>query len=76
MAVIQKQSPEFKAEGRSDDYINARFDSVVELLDATEQDGGKTALGQLIRDAKDAGSRTTVDHRADFIKKSQEWADQ
>ena len=26
VAVIQKQSPEFKSDDRSDDYINARFD--------------------------------------------------
>jgi hypothetical protein len=75
VAVIQKQSPEFKADGRSGDYINARYDSVVELLDMAAKDGGTAGLGQLIRDAKGAGTQTKVDHRADFIKKSRELAD-
>ena len=58
MAVIQKQSPEFKSdEDRSDDYINARFDSVVELLDTAEKENGAAGLAKVIRDAKEAGSR-------------------
>jgi hypothetical protein len=76
VAVIKKQSPEFNADGRSDDYINARYDSVVELLDAAEKDNGCAGLAQVIRDAKAAGTQTKVDHRAEFIQKSQELAEQ
>ncbi len=75
VAVIAKQSPEFKADGRSEDYINARYDSVVELLGQAESQGGAAGLAQVIRDARTAGSQTKVDHRAEFIKKSQELAD-
>ena len=76
VAVIQKQSPEFKADDRSDDYINARFDSVVELLDAAEQENGAAGLARVIKDAKEAGTQTKVDHRAEFMKKSQALAEQ
>jgi hypothetical protein len=74
VAVIQKQAPEFKADGKSDDYINARFDAVVELLDAAAKDGSSAVLAQVIRDARSAGTQGTVDHRSEFIKKSQELA--
>jgi hypothetical protein len=74
VAVIEKQSPEFKADGKSADYIDARFDAVVELLSAAEKQNGTEGLAQVIRDAKDAGTQTKVDHRAEFIKKSQELA--
>jgi hypothetical protein len=75
VAVIKKQSPEFTADGRSDDYINARYDSVVELLDAAEKDNGAAGLAKVIRDAKAAGTQTKVDHRAEFMQKSRELAD-
>jgi len=75
VAVIQKQTPEFKADGRSVDYVNARFDAVVELLTAAEKKDGAAGLSQVIRDAKATGAHTKVDNRAEFIKKSQELAD-
>ncbi len=74
VAVITKQSPGFKADGRSADYIDARFDAVVELLTAAENRNGSAGLAQVIRDAKEACAQTKVDHRAEFIKKSQELA--
>lgn len=74
VAVIAKQSPEFKADGKSADYIDARFDAVVELLTAAEAENGAAGLSQVIRDAKEASAQTTVDHRTEFIKKSQELA--
>ena len=75
VAVIQKQSPEFKADDRSDDYINARFDSVVELLDTAEKENGAAGLAKVIKDAKEAGTATKVDHRDEFIKQSQALGD-
>jgi len=75
VAVIQKQSPEFTAEDRSDDYINARFDSVVELLGTAEQKNGSAGMAQAIKDAKQAGTQAKVDHRAEFIKQSQALAE-
>ena len=76
VAVIAKQSPDFKADGRSEDYVNARYDSVVELLDAAAKEGGQNALAQVIRDARGATTQTTVDHRAEFIKKSRALSDE
>lgn len=75
VAVIKKQSPEFNTDGKSDDYINARYDSVVELLDTVEKENGTTGLAQVIRDAKTASTQTKVDHRAEFMQKSRELAD-
>jgi uncharacterized protein len=74
VAVIEKQSPGFKADGKSADYIDARFDAVVELLADAEKKNGTEGLSQVIRDAKEASGQTKVDHRAEFIKKSQELA--
>ncbi len=71
VAVIQKQTPDFKADEKSDDYINARFDAVVDLLDAAQKDGADQGLSRLIADAKQAGSKPKTDHRGDFIKRSQ-----
>jgi len=74
VAVIAKQSPEFKADEKSADYIDARFDAVVELLTTAESQNGTAGLAQVIKDAKSAGSQTKVDHRQEFIKKSRELA--
>ncbi|BBO74408.1 hypothetical protein DSCW_18250 [Desulfosarcina widdelii] len=70
VAVIQKQAPDFKADEKSDDYINARFDAVVELLEAAKKDGADQPLARFISDAKESSSAGQVDHRAEFIKKS------
>ena len=55
VAVIQKQSADFKADGRSEDYINARYDSVVELLDAAAKDGGEAGIAKVIRGRQAGG---------------------
>lgn len=75
VAVIQKQSPEFKSDDKSADYIDARFDAVVELLGAAESRDGSAGLAQVIKDAKAAGTQSKVDHRQEFIKKSHELAE-
>jgi hypothetical protein len=72
VAVISKQSPEFKADAKSADYIDARFDAVVELLTSAESQNGTAGLAQVIKDAKAAGAQTKVDHRAEFIEKSRQ----
>ena len=75
VAVIRGRFPQFRADGRSDDCIDARFDMVVEMLDAEEEVNRTRGLAQVIRDAKGAGIRPMVDHRAEFIRKTQELAD-
>ncbi len=68
VAVIQKQAPDFTADGKSDEYINARFDAVVEILDAAKKEGAQNGLATFIADAKKTETKT--DHRAEFIEKS------
>ena len=50
LAVIQKINPTFKADGKSEAYIEARFDAALETFDADE--GSEQALSD---------ARTTVD---------------
>lgn len=71
IAVIQKASPEFKADGKSDDYINARYDSVVESIDAARKDGNNALLALFVKTAKTDTGTQKKDHRQEFIKKSQ-----
>ena len=75
VAVIKKQSPDFTVGDRSDDYINARYDSVVEMLDTATENNGAAGIAKAIRDASQASAQGKVDHRAEFIKKSTELAE-
>ena len=70
MAIIRSVSPEFNHEGRSDEYINARYDSVVEFVLQARSDANNNKLGEFIRQAHD--SKAPKDPRAEFIRKSQE----
>ena len=75
VAVIRGRFHQFRADGRSDDCIDARFDMVVEMLDDEEKANRSMGLAQVIRDARGAGVRPVVDHRAEFIRKTQELVD-
>jgi len=69
IAIIKAISPDFKEDGKSDDYINARYDSVLDVIKATETNANNSALGTFIRGAHtDSGPK---DPRAEFIAKSQ-----
>ncbi len=70
VAVIQKSSPEFKADGKSEEYINARYDAVVELMGSAKKDGNNRKLGDFVLNAKKADAREKKDPRAEFIRKS------
>jgi hypothetical protein len=50
---IKSVSSNFDSEGKSVDYINARFDSVIEILEARKQADDDNKNGQLNKDSKD-----------------------
>jgi HK97 family phage prohead protease len=55
--VIRRVSPDFTAEGRSDDYLSARFDGILEDHEASRRVDGVVAAaaeGRTRLDAKDA----------------------
>lgn len=70
IGIIKAVSPEFKEDGKSAEYINARYDAVIEMLKDAEANTNNSALGTFIKDAHDA--KATKDPRAEFIAKSQE----
>jgi len=67
--VIKAQSPSFTTDGDgvSDDYIRARFDSIVEIIKANND----SKLGMFIKNAQDSNTGLK-DLRADFMKKCDE----
>lgn len=62
LAVIANADKAFKADGKSDDYITARFDAVVENLDAAAGEPAIAAARRTV-DSGDA-PRTKVDENA------------
>jgi len=54
LAVIAKASPDFKAEGRSPEYLQARFDTALETLEA-----GKTRAIDKVREVIVEGEKKT-----------------
>jgi len=70
VAIIKAMSPDFNHEGRSDDYINARYDSVVEVLDQAGKDVNNSSLGMFIKDAHNNQNQGPKDYRAEWIEKT------
>ncbi len=61
LAVIQSRHKDFSAEGKSADYVVARFDAVVEAI-GHEKDQGKTIVGDGSGDTRtDAGDTCTTE---------------
>ncbi len=54
IAVIAKDDPAFKVDGRSVDYLSARFDNIVER--STKSDAAHHAVGAAITDAAKGGA--------------------
>lgn len=70
IAIIKAKSSDFKADGKSDDYINARFDMIREDMKLNK---GKQSLGDFNKQLKEntrADGSARPDPRADFLKKS------
>lgn len=58
----------FDAEGKSEDYLSARYDAVVEMVETAKKEDGNTKLGSFIKTSKkDADVK---DPKKEFIKKS------
>ena len=53
VAVIKTDTEDFDAEGKSDDYVNARYDHIAESCENASDDDLKAALG---KQRKDGGS--------------------
>jgi hypothetical protein len=67
--ALIKDTPEFKAEGRSDDYITARFDSLVEQRPGTS---GSDRVVNAAEDAKREVSRMDADGNDDVVQKARQ----
>lgn len=64
VAVILSESPEFKADGRSEDYVRARFDAIVENVRAARK-----ANGDVRTDANAAQTQTPTTGADDARKR-------
>ena len=65
--VIAKVHPEFKADGKSNDYIGARFDAVVEMLKVDKDGKAAATLGKFRIDAEDEKGKVKKDPREKFL---------
>lgn len=65
--VITKIHPEFKADEKSDDYISARFDAVVEALAAKKDSAAADTLGNFRKDAKDTEGKDKKEPRDKYL---------
>lgn len=69
IAVIKAVSSEFKEDGKSDEYVSARYDAIIEMLDNAEKNTNTNAFRTFITDAH--ANQGPKDPRAEFIAKSQ-----
>ena len=69
---IKAVSPDFDPKDRSVDYIEARYDSIVEGLKVAEKEDGNKALGAFVMAAHDSTNTGPKDYRQEFIDKSKE----
>lgn len=71
--IIAKVHPEFKADGKSDDYIGARFDAVVEMLQADKDGKAAATLGGFRIDAKKKEGEEKKDPREKFLDSTKDY---
>ncbi len=72
IACIQAKNPEFNSDGKSDDYLNARFDAVVEQI-GQDKINANQGLGEFRKHALDNSGKTPIDPREQFIQQSQQY---
>ena len=65
--IITKIHPEFKADERSDDYIGARFDAVIEFLEVDKNKKAATTLGNFRKDVSDTQGKEPKNNRQKFL---------
>lgn len=66
-AIITKVHPEFKEDGKTDDYIAARFDGVLAALKTFKEEKGKQSLGSFIVDAEENKGKEKKDARVVYL---------
>jgi hypothetical protein len=67
IAVIKAKHPDFVADEKSEDYINARYDSIAEILKAAKKKDGNDNLGEFNRQSHDSQT-DDLSPREKFIK--------
>jgi hypothetical protein len=71
VAVIKSKVATFDGEGKSDEYVNARFDAILETTPAPAAKGASKldkALGNVDNSRKDGDAKTADDIRADSMQ--------
>lgn len=63
-------SKDFKADDKSDDYIGARFDAIVDAINANDDGKTKASIGSFLKDAKDPAKTGKKNPRQEFMDKS------
>lgn len=67
--IIKKVRPELNLDGKSADYVNATFETVVDIVNMDEENRKKLAIGDFRKTATDGGKE---DPREKFMKDSRE----
>lgn len=67
--IIKKVRPELNLDGKSEDYVNATFETVVDIVNMDEENRKKLAIGDFRKTATDGGKE---DPREKFMKDSRE----
>lgn len=71
--IIKGSSPNFDSKDKTDDYINARYDGIREMIKNVKTDS--SGLGTFRKTALDniGNTEDKIDHRDKFIKNSKVW---
>lgn len=70
---IKKISEEFNSDGKSQEYINARFDSIKEIIELKNNNDAKNTYSNFMKNVKDGTKNNQViDPREAFIRKDKE----
>jgi len=70
--IIKSRHKEFNAEGKSDEYINARFDAVKELIFSEKKNNEKICDVNRLANEKSRTDNKPKDPREDFLNKCKE----
>jgi hypothetical protein len=68
--IISKYSEDFKADDKSEEYISARFDTVMDMIKADVDKANKDKLGSFIAGATKTDGQK--DYKKDFMEKSRD----
>jgi len=69
---IKKVSEDFDSANKTDEYINARFDSINDLIEIKNNKDSKNYYANFMKNMKDAQGSKIVNPRDNFIKKDKE----